>query len=463
MTEKDVKQAISEIEVPVTLKDDVKKAVNSARPNRFSYRQKRLAFIAGVLVICLAVTGKAISGFTPKNYVNVAIATAADIEKTTYIDYNKNIRKNNLSVDASVTNKALLSMSSEALKDAEGNTVFSPMAVYMCLGMLQEMADGETKKQILDFVGMDESGVREAYKSYYKVLCLNTDDAHLKMNSSAWFNNLRGYNGQTVSNMAEYYYADVFNANFQKSATKRQMQKWLKDNSDGAFGSSDDVGKMDCIIKLFSVLDFLSKWVTEPTVNDMSFTPYGASARSVSGLYFGTGNGIGYMGDGFDVGRIHFKNGYSFVALKPDDSSTVKGLLADPAKLNDALIKTARGTEHAMQLNCKMPKFSTESEFNLIPTLSTLGLSDMFDERANFTKITENGEDDLYVEEMVSKVLIEVDEHGCKAKAMVRVAIGETSSAPKISSILDLTLDKPFVYMIAYDDIPLFIGTVTNP
>jgi len=28
---------------------------------------------------------------------------------------------------------------------------------------------------------------------------------------------------------------------------------------------------------------------------------------------------------------------------------------------------------------------------------------------------------------------------------------------------LDITLDKPFMYIIMYDDVPLFIGTVYNP
>jgi Serine protease inhibitor len=314
------------------------------------------------------------------------------------------------------------------------------------------------EKQILDFIGMDEESVRATYKTYYEVLCMNTDDAHLFMSNSAWFNDLRGYNEQTVSNIADYYYADIFNANFKKGATKRQMQQWLKDNSDNAFGSPDDVGSMDCIIKLFSVLDFLSKWADEPDEIQMPFTPDGGNERSVDGLNFNIGTG--YQLDGMSIGRIPFKNGYSFTAILPEDGNTVIDVLSDASLLSSAFDDMKGKTVYG--LKCKMPKFQAESNFNLIPTLTELGMSDMFNASADFSNISESGSRDFYVSEMVSKVLIEVDEHGCKAKAMVRADLKDSAMVNR-EETLYLTLDEPFIYAITYDNVPLFIGLVQNP
>jgi hypothetical protein len=81
MTEKDVKRAISNIEVPSTLKGDVSKAVTSAQKPKLSYAKKRMLVIASVLVLCLAVTGVAIPVVSARNYGSVALATAKDIEK----------------------------------------------------------------------------------------------------------------------------------------------------------------------------------------------------------------------------------------------------------------------------------------------------------------------------------------------------------------------------------------------
>jgi serpin B len=115
---------------------------------------------------------------------------------------------------------------------------------------------------------------------------------------------------------------------------------------------------------------------------------------------------------------------------------------------------------HAM-VHLKMPKFKTESTFDLGKTLKGLGMGDAFDkDKADFSGMT--GEKDLYISDVIHKAFIDVNEEGTEAAAATIVGMSTTSMPGEEYTI---TFDRPFIYMIynTQTNAVVFMGQVVNP
>jgi len=118
------------------------------------------------------------------------------------------------------------------------------------------------------------------------------------------------------------------------------------------------------------------------------------------------------------------------------------------------------------QVTVFLPRFKQTCGFDLKKTLQILGIQDAFDgKNADFSGMDGNssGKGGLYLEQILHKAFIEVNEEGTEAAAATAglVAIGFTPpQAPKI-----FRANHPFIFLIRHNpsSIILFMGRVTHP
>ena len=107
-----------------------------------------------------------------------------------------------------------------------------------------------------------------------------------------------------------------------------------------------------------------------------------------------------------------------------------------------------------------MPKFEFESEFSLKKALSTMGMPVAFSMNADLSGMTGNQE--LFIQDVVHKAFIALDEAGTEAAAATAVIIGLKSAPLKA---INMTVDSPYIFLIR--DINtgtiLFLGRIMNP
>ena len=105
------------------------------------------------------------------------------------------------------------------------------------------------------------------------------------------------------------------------------------------------------------------------------------------------------------------------------------GLLAGPATHQVAL---------------SMPRFRLEAEFDLIPALQQLGVSQAFSDDADFSGITRA--EPLRISAVVHKAYIDVDEQGTEAAAATAVVMWAwpPSGPPPVTMVVD----RPFLFAI---------------
>ena len=90
-----------------------------------------------------------------------------------------------------------------------------------------------------------------------------------------------------------------------------------------------------------------------------------------------------------------------------------------------------------------------------------LGMTDAFDENANFGEISDKP---LYINDVMQKTYLKIDEKGAEAAAVTYVSVGLLAMRPTKEPI-EVKFDRPFLYVItdAMTNSILFTGQVGNP
>lgn len=172
------------------------------------------------------------------------------------------------------------------------------------------------------------------------------------------------------------------------------------------------------------------------------------------------------------VAEMPYKGGeLSLVLMVPVNEKGLPGL---EARLSgERLEKWCSQLQHRTII-LQMPKFKTDSAYNMKSTLQAMGMTRAFvnparsKEGAQFdgTTNTQDPAQKLYISQVMHKGFIEVNETGTEAAAATAVVMGMAGGIPKERPYVPtVRADRPFVDLIR--DIKtgtvLFLGRVTDP
>lgn len=97
------------------------------------------------------------------------------------------------------------------LNESDDNTVCSPLNIYIALGMLAEVSDGDTRKQVLDaLAASDVESLRSRITALWESNYVDTPLIKSLLADSLWLNNSVSYNEETLERLAKIYYASSF-------------------------------------------------------------------------------------------------------------------------------------------------------------------------------------------------------------------------------------------------------------
>ena len=136
---------------------------------------------------------------------------------------------------------------------------------------------------------------------------------------------------------------------------------------------------------------------------------------------------------------------YAFVALLPPEGMTVEQTLGC---LDGDVLAELLENPWYNPVDTYLPKFSYDTEMELVDTLGSLGMADALDpDRADFSGVGPGVP--LYISRVLHKTHIEVDQEGTSAAAATAVEMEAGSSAPgEPLEPKTVRLDRPFIYPI---------------
>ena len=265
--------------------------------------------------------------------------------------------------------------------------------------------------------------------------------------------------------LARDYDAGMYLADFSNDTegARVAINDWVEEKTEGRIQDMLPPGVLNPLTRmvLVNAIWFKANWATqfEPDLTAPgNFTLLDGNTVETP-LMHGNVTMPYTTGDGFSAAAIPYAGDAEMVVVLPD-AGRFEEVAA--ALSSDDLDVTVAGEQREVDLT--MPKFEFEAQFGLKTALQELGMVEAFNPppgpgTADFSGITEGSE--LYVQDVVHKSFIKVDEHGTEAAAATAVILGLTSLPQRAT----LTLDRPFLFAIKHRSTGeiLFIGQVTNP
>ena len=344
------------------------------------------------------------------------------------------------------------------------NLLWSPINTYIGLALMTELTDGASRQQILDLFGArDIDALRQQVGAVWESAYNDNGHEISTLANSLWLENGLNYQQDTMDNIAYYYYASVYQGDLGSQKINNAIGAWLNNNTGGLLkNASKNINlSPDTILALYSTIYFQAKWQDQfnqaNNTNDVFHTPDGDKTatfmnKKLAQMHY-------YYGDKFSAVALSLKNGSRMWFILPDEGYTTTDVLADGQYMQMILQQDWENTKW-MKVNLSVPKFDVNSTLDLKGGLQEMGVTDVFNEgAANFSEIT--GDVPIFLTAANQSVRVQIDEEGVKAAAYIEFP-GATSPEPP-KEIIDFILDRPFIFAITTDSIPLFMGTVNNP
>lgn len=355
-------------------------------------------------------------------------------------------------------------MTRALLENADGeNKVCSPLNLYMALAMLTEVTDGDTRKELLDVLGADNTA---ALRTQAKALwdANYTDDGVVKslLADSVWLNDNMTYKPDALKTLAEDYFASVFSGEPGTKEYDDALHGWINEQTGGLLKDSADGLQMDpaMAITLVSSVYFKGRWTeTFDAANNTNETFHGAKADETCEMMHLT-DGMGYYrGKGFSAVNKGVMNANGFRFILPDEDVTVDEVLASKDFAAYLTYSPADPMEDYARVSLSVPKFDVTADSDVIPTLKEMGVKKVFEHgAADFSPLTDDS-GDIAVNKVQHSARVKIDEEGCEAAAFTAVMAYATGTF--VDDPIDFTLDRPFIFVInGAGGAPLFVGVV---
>jgi serine protease inhibitor len=113
-------------------------------------------------------------------------------------------------------------------------------------------------------------------------------------------------------------------------------------------------------------------------------------------------------------------------------------------------------------VNLSVPQFDVSAGVDLKEALENMGLTKIFQPLGNDFSPSVNSTIPVYLDSINQDSRVAIDEEGVTAASYILLEFGAGAAMPP-DEIIDFVLDRPFLFGICMEGIPLFIGTVNNP
>lgn len=348
------------------------------------------------------------------------------------------------------------------------NRVYSPLNVYMALSMLAQLTDGESREQILTLLGSSsmEALRKQASDVWNSNYC---DDGAVTsiLASSLWLSKDVQFNQGTMDLLAQDFYASSYRGKMGSEQFSNALQSWLNEQTGGLL--TEQAGNInldrDTILALASTVYFRARWKNEFSKENTTSQPFHTpTGDAETDFMYQRDDQVYYWGDNFAAVNQYFEQGGTMWFLLPDEGTTPEELLSDGQAMH--FLFTANRYEWENQkflfVNKSIPKFDVASQFDLGDGLQALGVTDVFDPAlSDFTSMTTDVNVPITLSQSSHAARVVIDEEGCTAAAFTVMQSAGTAAPP--DEEVDFVLDRPFLFCITRDELPLFVGIVNYP
>lgn len=340
-------------------------------------------------------------------------------------------------------------------KEPSKNVILSDTSLNMALALLAEGATGEAREDICKYLGNDLDVIQEYDNNLMKSYD-SEKNMEIYLANSVWTDQSITLKPEYKQLVEKYYHATANSLDFTDEKSADKINDWCNEKTQGLIPDIIDSSTLSSAKNvLLNALYFNGDWekpFEEYQVIDESFYNMDQSTKQVKMLtdtvdtYYENDKAIGFA-------KYYEGREVAFIGILPKEEGDFS-----LAELQIPELLSTSTTEY--EVDMMLPKFILKDSNVLNDALKECGLEKIF-EGGSFGNMSDV---DLYVDTVLQKTCVEVNEKGTKAAAITEAIMLETCMVEEEDTKKYVHLDRPFAFMI-YDTKNqecLFVGKITN-
>lgn len=345
-------------------------------------------------------------------------------------------------------------------KYSEGNVCLSPYSMFTALCMTANGDNGQTHKEILRILGIENALEFENLNKYNRLLLEkmpHSDDiSTYAVANSFWYAPEYQINAEFGNMMTGYYHASIFDQSPKGKEGMDRINSWVSEKTGKMLTDLIDSPK-DWEAAIINAAYFKGKWQTP-------FLPENTKAGLFHNIN-GTDRNADFMHNA-TVSLYKEKEGVEFISL-PYENARYEMLLFLPKESSDFSsyastfdwenITSMTRTSETVKLNLAFPRFEAGTKDNFIQTIRAMGLTSN-----NMDAMFDNSDCNPELKDLIHGTKIIVNEEGTEASSSTAAGFIITDFQP--NKEVTINFDRPFLYVIreCQTGLILFIGQQTN-
>ena len=420
---------------------------------------KRLLSLFLLISICLSFAACSVD--TEK----YTVASAKEKRETTYKDAQNEDYIAFLEKLDSFSSKLAYGVYSDS--DKLSNLCISPISVYMALALACECADGETRSEILNALGLSYEEVYTYTKylyafsnkefNYTNLLGNKKASAFEDLSNSLWIDKDVQLKKDGIDRLAYDYNCDIFGVSFKDSSASKAINQYIKDKTHGIIDGNLDISRetLFTLINTFYLKEIWNEYGDELKLTDekYDFMNVDGSKTRLPLLtgYYSEGNI--YKGEGFSSFFTETEHGFKIKFILPDDNYSIDEVFTEEKiyKINNVSDYGYIDEENKLLHHTRVifPEYKADFDGSVTDTLKdNFGIKSLFSMGdCDFSGITD---DKVACDGVIHKCTLEVNRKGIEGAAVTIMPMaGATGPLEGYTKVYhDLIIDRAFGFVI---------------
>ena len=352
-------------------------------------------------------------------------------------------------------------------QDQEESQILSPLSITYALGMLNNGASGETQEQINKVLGFGDTGADSINAFCRKMLTtapLLDPQTKVMIANNIYVNKPYQLNADFVQKAKVFYDTTPETRDFHDGKTVDVINQWASDHTERMIQKvlTADEFNPDAVSYLLNAIYFKGTWADKfdkAKTKDEDFWQAGQeSARTKIPMMHKLHHLLYAENDRYQALSLPYGNhSYHLTILLPKVSTNA----VPPVPTIEEWQQLQRSM-YGKPVDLKLPRFETDSNFNLETIMAALGMPDAFDaKKADFSLFCNVP---TYISLMKQVAKIKLDEQGTEAAAVTVIDMELAAVEPDPTQPIDFHADRPFLYVISESQTGaiFFIGQYTG-
>ena len=326
------------------------------------------------------------------------------------------------------------------------NLIISPLSAYQVLGLTTNGAKGKTLEQML--LALGNKNIEELNKINTEILKVAKQFSTVEIANAI----MTKFNPEKKFLLASSKYG----ATVETLKSAGQVNSWCNTKTHGKIkkiiNEIDPLTKMILLNAVYFKGEWFKQFIKSKTLKKPFYNLNDKSKEKKVDRMSITENFRYYQDKELQIVELPYrKDSMSAIVILPNEKLNINNFISelDDQKLQHLLKKMSSN-----KVQLQLPKFEIEFSSGLNGFLKKLGMNDPFSSQyADFSGMKK--EKDIYIDQVIQKTYLKVDEKGTEAAAVTAViSKGNSMSKIKKPVIYPMIIDRPFLFMLRNKKMP---------